>query len=71
MYADIDRRGLVSLFELSTSDTDALLEAMKQYKETLQAVHFLIEGNEYTERMMASIDKMLLEIQHIITKRDE
>jgi hypothetical protein len=71
MYADIDRRGLVSLFELSTSDTDALLEAMKQYKETLQAVHFLIEGNEYTKRMMASIDKMMLEIQHIITKRDE
>lgn len=71
MYADIDRRGLVSLFELSAADTDALLEAMKQYKETLQAVHFLIEGNEYTKRMMASIDKMLLEVQHIITKRDE
>jgi hypothetical protein len=71
MYADLDRRGLVSLFELDRNDTEALLEALKQYRETLQVFIDLIEGNEFTMQQKASCDKLILEIQHIIKLRDE
>ena len=71
MYADLDRRGLVSLFELDRNDTEALLEALKQYRETLQVFIDLIEGNEFTMQQKAACDKLILEIQHIIKLRDE
>ena len=40
-------------------------------KSTLQVFIDLIEGNEFTMQQKASCDKLILEIQHIITKRDE
>lgn len=71
MYADIDNRGRVSLFELDTNDTEAILEALKQYRETLQVFIDLIEGNEHTHRQISSTDKAIRELQHIIRLRDE
>ncbi len=71
MYADVDKRGLVSLFELDCNDTSALLEALKQYRETLQVYIDLIEGNDYTRQQIHHTDKLIKEIQHIIKLRDE
>lgn len=69
MYADIDSRGLVSLLELSTIDVNALMEAMVQYREKLQATIDLLGGNEYTWSAIASIDRMILELRQITRER--
>lgn len=61
----------MSLFELDHNDTEALLEALKQYRETLQVFIDLIEGNEFTMQQKASCDKLITEVQHIIKLRDE
>ena len=65
MYADIDRRGLYSLFELSPFEKDALIEALERFDMILEDTIDLIEGNTFIRDQKAATKKMIHVLKHI------
>lgn len=58
MYADIDKRGLVSIFELRPFEKDTLIEALESFQIKLQDTIELIEGNDFIKQQREVTGKL-------------
>ena len=58
MYADIDKRGLVSIFELKTFERETLIEALESFQIQLQDTIELIEGNVFIKQQREVTEKL-------------
>lgn len=65
MYADTDRAGRISIFEMTSFEKDTLLEALERFSIILQDTVTLIEGNEFIHQQQEATDKMIHSLKHL------
>lgn len=65
MYADIDKRGNYSLFELKPFEKDTLIEALERFEITLDATVELLEDNGFIQEQKKATQKMIHVLKHI------
>lgn len=65
MYADIDKRGNYSLFELKPFEKDALIGALERFEITLDATVELLEDNGFIQEQKKATQKMIHVLKHI------
>lgn len=58
MYADIDKRGLISIFELRPFERDTLIEALESFQIKLHDTIELIEGNNFIKQQKEVTEKL-------------
>ena len=69
MYADIDRHGQLSIFELSTSEVQSLLQALIQYRDYCSTATTLFRYREDLQEDGQVMEKMIRQIECVIQSR--
>ena len=71
MYADIDKNGRVSIFELTESEVESLLEGLKHYKDYCNTATSLFSDREdlyWDGQVMA---KLIGQIESVIQEEEK
>ncbi len=70
MYADIDKQGKISIFEMTPAEANSLLLATRHYKDYCSNAHQLFSYRKDLKEDDAIMGRFIREIESVIHKEE-